>query len=110
MYAKSGAAIESVTDFITKAIDNLLKNDPWLAPQLERLTVASRVKKPYSLWKNILKARLSASTTPSSDINSRALSHGMHENLSITSVLDAVAIRVIIKSKKMRVINRIVFT
>lgn len=102
LYAKSGAAIESVTDFITKAIDDLLKNDPWLAPQLERLTVASRVKKPYSLWKKILKARLSGSTTPSSDINSRALSHGMHENLSITSVLDAVAIRVIIKSKKMR--------
>lgn len=96
VYAKSGAAIQSVTDYLTDNIEIVLKEDPWLAPQLERLTVTSRVKKPYSLWKKLLKVKSKAEA----GLNSSALSVINPDALSITSVLDAIAMRVIIKAKK----------
>jgi len=102
IYARSGAAIQSVTDFLTKNIEHVLKQDPWLAPQLERLTVTSRVKKPYSLWRKLLKARSkSKSTTTDSGDSSSALYRGESDDeLSIASVQDAIAMRVIVKAKK----------
>lgn len=102
IYAKSGTAIQSVTDFLTEEIEALLNQDAWLAPQLERLTVTSRVKKPYSLWRKLLKARKkSKAATQIESGGISALSRGTPEHLSITSVLDAIAIRVIIKTKKL---------
>jgi len=98
IYAKSGSAIQSVTDYLTDNIEIVLKEDPWLSPQLERLTVTSRVKKPYSLWKKLLKVNSKAKA--GKEGNTSALSVVNPDALSITSVLDAIAMRVIIKAKK----------
>jgi len=100
IYTKSGAAIQSVTDYLTENIEIVLKDDPWLAPQLERLTVTSRVKKPYSLWRKLLKMNSKSRNADREERNSSALSVIDPDTLSITSVLDAIAMRVIVKAKK----------
>eukprot|EP00979_Chaetoceros_neogracilis_P013814 scaffold4113_cov281-Chaetoceros_neogracile.AAC.2 len=100
IYTKSGAAIQSVTDYLTENIEIVLKDDPWLAPQLERLTVTSRVKKPYSLWRKLLKMNSKSRNADREERNSSALSVIDLDTLSITSVLDAIAMRVIVKAKK----------
>lgn len=98
IYTKSGAAIQSVTDYLTENIEKVLKDDPWLAPQLERLTVTSRVKKPYSLWRKLLK--MNSKSVDRKEGNTSALSLIDPDSLSITSVLDAIAMRIIIKAKE----------
>ena len=100
IYTESGAAIQSVTDFLRGEIEELLAQDAWLSPQLERLTVTSRVKKPFSLWKKVIKTRIEQAASQKKSGNTCALSHRSSKNISINSVLDAIAIRVIIKAKE----------
>jgi ppGpp synthetase/RelA/SpoT-type nucleotidyltranferase len=102
IYEKSGAAIQSVTDYLSENIEMTLKNDEWLSPQLERLTVTSRVKKPYSLWRKLLKVKKRSTLTMQKLTSGSSISLVTDPNtLSITSVQDAIAIRVILKAKRL---------
>jgi Guanosine polyphosphate pyrophosphohydrolases/synthetases len=101
IYERSGSAIQSVTDFLSENIEMVLKNDDWLSPQLERLTVMSRVKKPYSLWRKLLKVKKRSNLTMQKMTPGSSISLVSDPNaISITSVQDAIAIRVIVKAKR----------
>jgi ppGpp synthetase/RelA/SpoT-type nucleotidyltranferase len=102
IYERSGSAIQSVTDYLCESIESVLKHDTWLSPQLERLTVTSRVKKPYSLWRKLLKLRKRSYFTSSTSKHDSAMSLLNDPNsLTITLVQDAIAVRVIVKAKRL---------
>ncbi len=52
-----GGSISTVASYLEQEIENILHSDRWLVNQLERLTINSRVKQPYSLWKKLVKLK-----------------------------------------------------
>lgn len=101
LYAKSGVAIQSVTEYLRDSIELILKKDPWLAPQLKSLTITSRVKKPYSLWRKLLKkSKDLKEESPEGGVKSTSLSLFNPDTLSVRSVQDAIAMRIIIAAKE----------
>ena len=123
----TNGSISTVANYLENEIENMLHSDKWLVNQLERLTVMSRVKEPYSLWRKILKLKEKSMQTKKksmlidgsaiyggntdkdnfnvSENNTTTLTSGTTEekngfNLpSISLVQDAIALRVIIKAK-----------
>ena len=106
MYEKRGSLyrIQSVADAITTKVKDTLTNDQRLIENLDEITVYSRVKEPYSLWRKIVKKRLSRSTDILQSDKLQGGSFIEKSNtpltLSITEVDDCIALRVIIKAKK----------
>ena len=101
LYAKSGVAIQSVTEYLRDCIELILKKDPWLAPQLKSLTITSRVKKPYSLWRKLLKkSKDLKEESPEGGVKFTSLSLFNPDTLSVRSVQDAIAMRIIIAAKE----------
>jgi len=118
LYIKSGSATQSVADYLKISIQDILKNDPWLASQVERLTVSARVKQPYSLWKKLMKQKKTLIMSPST-LSSTTTSNNNNEldnnqestkvmtitqqnetgKPSLSLVQDAIALRVIVKGK-----------
>jgi len=95
IYAKKGETIHSVTSFLKDNIEQMLRQDLWLSPQLESLKVTSRVKEPFSLWKKLLKNRRKALMA-----KEQSISLSKTKIPSITDVHDAIAMRIILKAKK----------
>ena len=53
----TGEGITAVSQYLQSEIEHRLHSDQWLNNRIERLTVMSRVKEPYSLWKKVLKLK-----------------------------------------------------
>lgn len=53
----AGCLINTVASYLENEIEDVLQNDLWLINQLDRMTVMSRVKQPYSLWKKLMKLK-----------------------------------------------------
>ena len=106
MYEKRGSLyrIQSVADAITRKVKETLTNDQKLIENLDEITVYSRVKEPYSLWRKMVKKRLSKSTDLLNCNKLQGDSFIEKSNtpltLSITEVDDCIALRVIIKARK----------
>jgi ppGpp synthetase/RelA/SpoT-type nucleotidyltranferase len=103
MYNKSGTAVQSVTHFLEESIEELLNADEWLSPQLSRLTVESRVKKPYSMWRKLLKIRNKVTTMSEAETSFLPLVNSDYEKGTpplITYVNDVIAMRVIIRARR----------
>lgn len=103
MYNKSGTAVQSVTNFLEDSIEELLNADKWLSPQLSRLTVESRVKKPYSMWRKLLKIRNKVTTISEAETSFLPLVNSDYEKGTpplITYVNDVIAMRVIIRARR----------
>ena len=103
IYHKSGTAVESVTNFLKDSIEELLNADGWLSPQLTRLTVESRVKKPYSMWRKLLKTRNKVTTMSEAETSflPNATSDYVRDTPPlITYVNDVIAMRVIIRARR----------
>lgn len=103
IYTKSGNAVQSVTHFLKESIEELLNDDEWLSPQLSRLTVESRVKKPYSMWRKLLKSRNKVTTMSEAETSFLPTSSSDREHDTpplITYVNDVIAMRVIIRARR----------
>jgi len=130
LYMKNGAGgsinggIVAVATYLEKEIESILHSDKWLADQLDRLTVTSRVKQPYSLWRKLLKLKMkglkrkkidplkirgsnddSETETVTETYNDDDIPKNVviaPESIlpSISLVQDAIALRVIVKGKE----------
>ena len=52
--------MKTVVQVLTTRIEQLLRSDPMFAAQIQDVTVTSRVKEPYSLWKKMIRLRKQA--------------------------------------------------
>jgi ppGpp synthetase/RelA/SpoT-type nucleotidyltranferase len=99
LFRQHGDAMEAISSFLSNKLKQLLYEDPSLMYELEDLQVVSRVKEPYSFWKKLLKKRLAPanveSTTKSQDLVRPS------QALSVLEVNDGVAMRVILKARKL---------
>ena len=130
LYHQSGPALKAMSRYLETQITQALLSHPQLMGQVEALHVTSRVKEPYSSWKKLLKTQLklklrlpssvdnnsrqSSSLSSSVVLSSRAAraQQGQRQQsssspsstkrqLSLVDVQDAVALRVILKARKL---------
>jgi ppGpp synthetase/RelA/SpoT-type nucleotidyltranferase len=92
LFARQGASLESVADFVSDRISQTLLNDVFLSEKLEFFRVESRVKQPYSLWKKLIRQRLRNTDRPWT----RTV---VPSKLSVTDILDSIALRVVLRPK-----------
>lgn len=91
LFQQNGEAMRAVSSFLSTEITALINDDQSLVEQLENCEIQARVKSPFSFWKKLVKKRMKGANgsvgllTPSSAI-------------TVTDVLDGVALRVIIKA------------
>jgi len=52
--------MKTIVEVLTTRIEQLLRSDPMFAAQIQDVTVTSRVKEPYSLWKKMIRIRKQA--------------------------------------------------
>lgn len=92
-----GGALNGLSVFLRHQIHQTLLADHELMSLLEDLQVVSRVKEPYSFWRKLLRKRLK-------HIHSESLidQESTHDSvLSLSQVNDGVALRVILKAKRL---------
>lgn len=97
MYYEGGKVMEAISEYLLTRVSVSLRSDDVLMDQLEDLQIFSRVKEPYSFWRKLLKNRMQGRLTRTSEVVNSSRS------LSLNEVNDAVALRVILKAKKISV-------
>jgi ppGpp synthetase/RelA/SpoT-type nucleotidyltranferase len=94
LFRQKGESMKAVSSFLSSQVKKMLHEDESLMAQLEDVELTSRVKEPYSFWKKLLKKRQEDQS-------------GLHEfltasnEISVIDVQDGVALRVIIKARKL---------
>jgi len=124
LFQEHGAAMNAISGFLSNQLEQMLFEDLSLMHELENLEVASRVKEPYSFWKKLLKKRIHSVSMSTEEDNHECIDsidiksclvkssepYGPQRemlrsvtDLSILDVNDGVALRVILKARKMHV-------
>eukprot|EP00591_Stephanopyxis_turris_P010505 CAMPEP_0195528766 /NCGR_PEP_ID=MMETSP0794_2-20130614/31053_1 /TAXON_ID=515487 /ORGANISM="Stephanopyxis turris, Strain CCMP 815" /LENGTH=959 /DNA_ID=CAMNT_0040659955 /DNA_START=254 /DNA_END=3133 /DNA_ORIENTATION=- len=93
--------MKSVLDDLTKRIKMLLQEDADFMSNISSVSVTARVKEPYSLWKKMLNMRQKRAMLDSSYSHDPNCRNGTSDILSIFDVPDAMALRVILKARKL---------
>lgn len=95
--------MKAVSAFLQDQLTHLLIEDRSLMYELQNLQIASRVKEPYSFWKKLLKKRVTANASIGFDDSSTSLARPTTtaKELSVAEVNDGVALRVILKARKL---------
>ena len=108
LFLEHGGAMTAISDYLSRQLKQLLYDDHSLMYELENLQVLSRVKEPFSFWKKLLKKRFLPTTAVtvnnkgSNDIRgTNQLIRSSTTELSIMDVNDGVALRVILKARKL---------
>lgn len=87
--------MKAIVNVLTTRIEQLLKSDAVFTEQVDDVTVSSRVKEPYSLWKKIIRYRKEVART------SNDKSTFVPTTLSMKWVPDAIALRVILRGRRL---------
>jgi len=87
--------MKSVMEDITFRMKRILYDDTTLMDHVESICVSARIKEPYSLWRKMLKIQ----STHESSVGKKA--HFMTPVFSVFDVPDAIALRVILSSRKL---------
>ena len=86
--------INSIVYVLSSRIEQLLKSDQVFSKLVEELTVSSRVKEPYSLWKKMIRYRKEAADAE----NFATGKEGRHFVPSLRWIPDVIALRVVLRA------------
>ncbi|KAG7356833.1 (p)ppGpp synthetase I SpoT/RelA domain containing protein [Nitzschia inconspicua] len=105
LFQEHGTAMRAVSSFLSTQLQQMLAEDGSLMYELEDLQVVARVKEPYSFWRKLLKKRWTGlarnSVDSSSDDRIDVLPVSRpSKDISVIDVNDGVALRVILKARK----------
>merc|ERR1711939_523721 len=92
---QKGESMQAVSTFLASQVTKMLHEDQSLMSQLEDLEINSRVKEPDSFWKKLLSKRKKQSTM------GRRIVLTPTNHISVIDVQDGVALRVILKARKL---------
>jgi (p)ppGpp synthase/HD superfamily hydrolase len=98
LHERDLAEMNTIIQVLASRIEELLKSDEIFMANIDSISVSSRVKEPYSLWKKILRYRKEA-VKQSRDTGTG--STFMPPTLSTRWVPDAIALRVILRGKQL---------
>ncbi|KAL7445972.1 hypothetical protein ACHAXM_010344 [Skeletonema potamos] len=93
--------MKAILQVLTSRIEQLLRSDPIFIEQIEDVTVSSRVKEPYSLWRKMLRIRMQVAGAKKRDDTSATNDLLDSEAVSIRWIPDAIALRVVLRASKL---------
>lgn len=93
LYRTGMDEIKSIIQVLSSKIEQLLKSDQVFIDQVEDVTVSSRVKEPYSLWRKMIRYRKEAADAKN-NIN-RQLAP------SLKWIPDVIALRVVLRARQL---------
>jgi hypothetical protein len=93
--------MKAIVQVLTSRIEQLLRSDPIFIEQIEDVTVSSRVKEPYSLWRKMLRIRMQVAGAKKRDDTSATNDLLDSEAVSIRWIPDAIALRVVLRASKL---------
>ena len=92
--------MKAIVQVLTSRIEQLLRSDQIFIDQIDDVTVSSRVKEPYSLWRKMLRIRKEAADAKRDGTSTTNDSVGS-DNVSIRWIPDAIALRVVLRGAKL---------
>lgn len=104
LYLETGEVMQSVSQYLQSHLQQILRQDPALAAQLETVQVVARVKEPYSFWRKLLKQKFEGRLmlNPATDDQEDDTTTGSaSSSLSIAQVNDGIALRVILRARRL---------
>lgn len=104
LFHEHGAGMTAISTWLANKLEKMLQEDLSLLYELEYIQVLSRVKEPYSFWKKLLRRRLLSSEMNidcKGSTRSQRFLKRQSKELSILEVNDGVALRVILKARKL---------
>ena len=96
--------MKSIIGVLSSRIEQLLRTEPMFISQIEDVTVTSRIKEPYSLWKKMLRYRKEAADAKSKDLADATEDTNNEQfasTLSMKWIPDAIALRVVLRAKRL---------
>lgn len=102
-YGFKSHAMTIVLDDVTRQVKTFLQNDIVFMDSISSVSVSARVKEPFSLWRKMLKlrARRVEEARDKSFSDDGEVKTDENIPLSVADVPDAVALRVILKARKL---------
>jgi (p)ppGpp synthase/HD superfamily hydrolase len=91
LYSTGMDEMKSIVHVLSSRIEQLLKSDQVFIDQVEDVSVSSRVKEPYSLWRKMIRYRKEAAG---------AKSNGQFEP-SLKWIPDMIALRVVLRARRL---------
>jgi len=94
--------MKSIVQVLSSRIEQLLRNDPVFFDQIEDVTVSSRVKEPYSLWRKMLRYRKEAADAKNKAAESVDAADRQFASSAISMkwVPDSIALRVVLRAMR----------
>jgi len=92
--------LNAIVQVLTTRIEQLLRSDPMFAAQIQDVTVTSRVKEPYSLWKKMIRIRKQAADEAKSKDSKEAKGGSPRSPPSLKWVPDTIALRVVLSAAR----------
>ena len=96
--------MKSIIGVLSSRIEQLLRTEPMFISQIEDVTVTSRIKEPYSLWKKMLRYRKEAADSKNKDLANATgdiNNEQFASTLSMKWIPDAIALRVVLRAKRL---------
>lgn len=100
LYGNDVDDMKAILQVLTSRIEQLLRSDPIFIEQIDDVTVSSRVKEPYSLWRKMLRIRKQVADAKRDDTSTTYDSFDS-ETVSIRWIPDAIALRVVLRASKL---------
>lgn len=103
LYSGDIEEMKTIVQVLSSRIEQLLRSDPVIMDQIEDVSVSSRVKEAYSLWKKMLRYRRNAASAKNNVDESTGTDESASTpmTLSIKWVPDAIALRVVLRARRL---------
>ena len=99
LYTSDMNEMKSIVHVLTSRIEQLLKSDQVFIDQVEEVTVTSRVKEPYSLWRKMIRYRKEAAAAK----NNASPADGVDRQFvpALKWIPDVIALRVVLRARRL---------
>lgn len=98
LYTSDMDEMKSIVHVLSSRIEQLLKSDQVLIDQVEEVTVTSRVKEPYSLWRKMIRYRKEAAgaknNASTDDVDRQFVP-------ALKWIPDVIALRVVLRARRL---------
>lgn len=95
LYGNDVDEMKAIVPVLTSRIEQLLRSDPIFLDQIDYVSVSSRIKEPYSLWRKMLRIRKQVADAKRIEASTTS------DPVSIRWIPDAIALRVVLRASKL---------
>ena len=99
LYRAGMDEMKSIVHVLSSRIEQILKSDQVFVDQVESVSVSSRVKEPYSLWRKMIRYRKEAVVSKDDGTSSAGANRQFVPSLKW--IPDVIALRVVLRARRL---------